>query len=64
MPSFFIHMLAQTHHFNFYFAILIQAETQDLTLYLVKVLGSQLRVPMFKTTGWLQGRLSRSSFRG
>ena len=55
MPSFFIRMPAQTHHFNFYFAILIQAEAQDLTLYVVKVLGSQSRGPMFKTTGWLQG---------
>ena len=64
MPSFFIRMPAQAHHFNFYFAILIQAEAQDLALYVVKVLGSQSRVPMFKTTGWLQGRLSRSSFRG
>ena len=55
MPSFFICMPAQTHHFNFYFTILIQAEAQDLTLYVVKVLGSQSRGPMFKTTGWLQG---------
>ena len=30
----------------------------------VKALGSQSRGPMFKTTGWLQGRLSLSSFRG
>ena len=30
----------------------------------VKVLDSQSRGPMFKTTGWLQGRLSLSSFRG
>ena len=30
----------------------------------VKVLDSQYRGPMFKTTGWLQGRLSLSSFRG
>ena len=30
----------------------------------VKALVSQSRGPMFKTTGWLQGRLSLSSFRG
>ena len=29
-----------------------------------KVLDSQSRGPVFKTTGWLQGRLSLSSFRG
>ena len=28
------------------------------------VLDSQSRGPMFKTTGWLQGRLSLSSFQG
>ena len=31
---------------------------------LVKVLDSQSRDPVFKTTGWLQGRLSLSSLRG
>ena len=30
----------------------------------VKVLDSQSRGPMFKTTGWLQSRLSLSSFQG
>ena len=30
----------------------------------VKSLGSQSRDPVFKTTGWFQGRLSFSSFRG
>ena len=30
----------------------------------VKVLDSQSRGPRFKTTGWLQGQLSLSSFRG
>ena len=30
----------------------------------VKALDSQSRGPVFKTTGWLQGRLSPSSFRG
>ena len=30
----------------------------------VKALDSQSRIPVFKTTGWLQGRLSLSSFRG
>ena len=30
----------------------------------VKALDSQSRGPMFKTTGWLQGQLSLSSFRG
>ena len=30
----------------------------------VKALDSQSRGPVFKTTGLLQGRLSRSSFRG
>ena len=30
----------------------------------VKALDSQFRGPVFKTTGWLQGRLSLSSFRG
>ena len=30
----------------------------------VKMLDSQSRGPVFKTTGWLQGRLSLSSFRG
>ena len=30
----------------------------------VKVLDSQSRGPLFKTTGWLQGRLSLSSFWG
>ena len=30
----------------------------------VKMLDSQSRGPVFKATGWLQGRLSRSSFRG
>ena len=30
----------------------------------VKALDSQSRSPMFKTTGWFQGRLSLSSFRG
>ena len=30
----------------------------------VKVLDSQSRGPVFKTTGWLQGRLRLSSFRG
>ena len=30
----------------------------------VKALDCQSRVPVFKTTGWLQGRLSLSSFRG
>ena len=30
----------------------------------VKVLDSQSRGPVFKTTGWLQGRLSLSSSRG
>ena len=30
----------------------------------VKVLDSQSRCPVFKTTGWLQGQLSLSSFRG
>ena len=30
----------------------------------VKTLDSQYRGPMFKTTGWLQGWLSLSSFRG
>ena len=30
----------------------------------VKLLDSQSRGPMFKTTGWLQGRLSLSFFRG
>ena len=30
----------------------------------VKALDSQSRGPVFKTTGWLQGRLSLSSFRG
>ena len=30
----------------------------------VKALDSQSRGPMFETTGWLQGRLSLSSFRG
>ena len=29
-----------------------------------KVLDSQSRGPVFKTTAWLQGRLSLSSFRG
>ena len=29
-----------------------------------KVLDSQSRGPVFKTTGWLQGRLSLSSLRG
>ena len=30
----------------------------------VKLLDSQSRDPVLKTTGWLQGRLSLSSFRG
>ena len=30
----------------------------------VKALDSQSKVPTFKTTEWLQGRLSLSSFRG
>ena len=30
----------------------------------VKALESQSRGPLFKTTGWLQGQLSLSSFRG
>ena len=30
----------------------------------VKMLDCQSRGPLFKTTGWLQGRLSLSSFRG
>ena len=30
----------------------------------VKVLDSQSRGPVIKTTGWLQGRLSLSSFQG
>ena len=30
----------------------------------VKALDSQSKGPVFKTTGWFQGRLSRSSFRG
>ena len=30
----------------------------------VKSLDSQSRGPVFKTTGWLQGQLSLSSFRG
>ena len=30
----------------------------------VKALDSQSRSPVFKTTEWLQGRLSPSSFRG
>ena len=30
----------------------------------VKALDSQSRGPVFKTTGWLQGRLSLSSLRG
>ena len=30
----------------------------------VKALESESRCPVFKTTGWLQGRLSISSFRG
>ena len=30
----------------------------------VKVLDSQLRGPMFKTTRWLQGQPSLSSFQG
>ena len=30
----------------------------------VKALDSQSRGPVFKTTGWLQGRLSLPSFRG
>ena len=30
----------------------------------VKVLDSQSRDPMFKTTGWLQGQLSLLSFQG
>ena len=30
----------------------------------VKSLDSQSRGPVFKTAGWLQGRLSLSSFRG
>ena len=30
----------------------------------VKSLDSQSRGPVFKTTGWLQGRLSLSFFRG
>ena len=30
----------------------------------VKALDSQSRGPVFKTTGWLQGRRSLSSFRG
>ena len=30
----------------------------------VKSLDSQSRGPVFKTTGWLQGRLSLSSFQG
>ena len=30
----------------------------------VKSLDSQFRCPAFKTTGWLQGRLSLSSFQG
>ena len=30
----------------------------------VRALDSQSRGPVFKTTGWLQGRLSLSSFRG
>ena len=30
----------------------------------VKALDSQSRGPVFKTTGWLQGQLSLSSFRG
>ena len=30
----------------------------------VRVLDSQSRGPVFKSTGWLQGRLSLSSFRG
>ena len=32
--------------------------------WVVKGLDSQSRGPMFKTTGWLQGQLSLSSFRG
>ena len=31
---------------------------------LVKALDPQSRGPVFKTTGWLQGQLSLSSFRG
>ena len=30
----------------------------------VKAVDSQSRGPVFKTTGWFQGRLSISSFRG
>ena len=30
----------------------------------VKALDSKFRGPVFKTTGWLQGQLSLSSFRG
>ena len=30
----------------------------------VKALDSQSRGPVFKTTGWFQGRLSLSSFQG
>ena len=37
----------------------IDVEVDDLV---VKALDSQSRDPVFKTTGWLQGRLSLSSF--
>ena len=45
---------------------LLQGDKNMVAFYglVVKALVSQTRGPVFKTTGWLQGRLSLSSSRG
>ena len=55
---------------NFYYVFegirdkLLSSSASIQSLEQVKALDSQSTGPVFKTTGWLQGRYSLSSFRG
>ena len=72
--EYFLHILhGQFSGIHFLISPLKEEDKDDFVSFLrvqwsnglvVKVLDSNPGVPCSKTTGWLQGRLSRSSFRG
>ena len=47
-----------------YVSVVLAQETMYQLKHLFKSLDSQSRGPVFKSAGWLQGRLSLSSFQG
>ena len=59
-----IKVLCQENSVELVFVVGTQSANRYTNCYLVvKALDFQSRGPMSKTTGWLQGRLSFSSFR-